>query len=136
MWTRANKDLSYVTIQGSIRYPHNLLKAPARRRHQKVVDANGLIVGYCRWILPEGCDQETWKEAVVPRVSEEQAETFKRESEASLWGGDHAMDVLDPPLEEMKQKWMKKKNYMCKLAFVKFRRSYYVWWTLQPGLTK
>jgi hypothetical protein len=125
IWTRLNKSCSYVTSQAVLRYSYNLLSEPERKRHQKVVDKTGMVCGYCRWVLPEGvkggdegeegererAKAELWAEAKVESVSEEEEERLKRQWESADWVYDHALDVLDGPQQEIKERLMGRKNY-------------------------
>jgi len=112
IWTRVNKDCAYVMSQASLRFAHSqLLANPARKRHQKVVDSTGQIVGYCRWLLPEGVDGELWPEAKVPAVSDEEAARWKKDFEEADWKYDHALDDFDKPMLEIKRALMAMKNY-------------------------
>ena len=122
-WTDPNwvllwrgKTLDHVISQSVRRQPYNLLKDPARYRHLKAVDImSGAIVGYARWILPEAdTEDKLWSSARVPAVSQENEREAKREFDAADWNFDHAMDVLDPPMNEMKHRLMKEKRYLRK----------------------
>lgn len=59
-----------------IRWPHNLLMNRAARRHQVVVHVpTGEIVGYARWLLPEG-HHDKWLETQVPDIDAAQREAY------------------------------------------------------------
>jgi len=112
LWTRVNKTCEYVTSQAALRWGYNVLKDPARGRYQKAVDANGQLVGYCKWVLPAGAGEELWPEAKVARVSEEEEKRIKAEFDSADWKFDHSFDVLDDPQDEMEQRLLGKKNYL------------------------
>jgi hypothetical protein len=78
MWRDKSKD--YVISQAIRRSAWNLLKDPTQYRHQKVQDSyTGAIVGYARWILPTRTDTGFWNEAIVPRVSQQEADAAEKE---------------------------------------------------------
>lgn len=68
----------FLIEQSTKRYPRNLLRDRATTRHQKTVNpVTGALVGYARWILPEGHSaaengEPAWPEAQVPAVSGEE----------------------------------------------------------------
>ena len=100
IWTRLNKTESYVISQAARRMPQNLLSDPSRRRHLKAVDVeSGRLVGYARWLLPEGMDA-AWPEAMTLRSNDEEVrqkeeEVAQREFNSADWEYDHALDELD-----------------------------------------
>ncbi|KAH8596159.1 hypothetical protein B0O99DRAFT_621160 [Bisporella sp. PMI_857] len=116
-WTNVNKTLPYHISQVSLRTPHNLVADPARRRHQKAVNESGELVGYCRWVLPEGDPEETgklWKEAKVKEaeeLGEEEKAKLKRDYDSADFKPDSRLDVLDEPMSTRKKELMAKKNY-------------------------
>ena len=109
--------------------PRNLLTDTTYRRHQKAIDEanSGAVVGYARWILPDGCSPTTtkkkkgstvdeiiiWSEAQVPAVSEEREREAERDFAAADWNWDHALDELDTPFLQMKNQLMNGKKYLC-----------------------
>lgn len=53
IWTNVGKTCEYVTSQSELRWSHNLLLDPDRRRNLKAVDEEtGEVVGYVRYIMP------------------------------------------------------------------------------------
>lgn len=115
------KTLDHIVSQAALRMPRNLLTDRPHRRHQKAVDAiSGAVVGYTRWILPEvgtetaavGDLDILWPEAQVPAISGEQEHVVKRNHAAADWSWDHTVDELDVPVTEMKNRLMKRKNYL------------------------
>jgi len=47
------------------RLPWNLVKMTSAKRHRQAVDdATGNVVGYVRWIIPDGCADE-WADGIV-----------------------------------------------------------------------
>lgn len=64
-----------------IRWPHNLLLDRAARRHQVVVHVpTGEIVGYARWLMPEGY-QDKWLETQMPDI-----DAAQKEAHAEVYG--------------------------------------------------
>jgi hypothetical protein len=55
-----------------------------------------------------------WPEAVVPPVSEEREQMLRQEAEKADWDYDRALDELDEPMLEMKERLMGEKKYMRK----------------------
>ena len=113
------KTLEYVISQAVRRMPATLLKDPEHSRHQKAIDIqSGAILGYARWILPKVNDNddeavaERWPAARVPAVSESQQRNAACERDAADWNYDHALDVLDEPMMEMKHRLMDGKGHM------------------------
>jgi hypothetical protein len=125
-WTDPNwvliwrgKTLEYVTSQAARRMPALLLRDRLHARHQKAVNSHsGAIVGYARWILPtqSGETRESldrlWAAAQVPAVSKEVERNAKRELEKADWSYDHAMDELDAPMIETKNRLMEGKRFL------------------------
>lgn len=86
-WWNMNwdKPLDTIIASATVRMPTNLLKERDVRRHQKVMDAEtGQIVGYARWILPAS-HADSWLEAQVPDVSEQDKARFQAAYEAADW---------------------------------------------------
>jgi len=127
-WVRLwpGKSLDFVATQAAKRGTHMLLSDQGRRRHLKAVDhANDdRIVGYARWQMPLfphpsggevperfGCN--LWPDARVPDVPDNERQRAQAASEAADWDFDRALDVLDPPMLDMKEKWMGVKPYIC-----------------------
>lgn len=115
-WTRVNKTASYVIAQQVKRRPHQLLQETARRRHQKAVDeSTGEIVGYCRWILPDGVDENAWAEAKVnDDVGVERREELKKQFDEADFSPDESLDHIEKVLDEPKKRTRMAKNYMGK----------------------
>ncbi|KAE9374829.1 acyl-CoA N-acyltransferase [Stipitochalara longipes BDJ] len=116
IWTRLNppKSCEYVTTQCALRVGWNLISGGERRRHLKVIDATGRVVGYCRWVLPEGVKgvEELWPEAKVPGVGKEEELRLCRMHGSADWTYDHALDVLDGPQKEAKERLMRGRSYL------------------------
>jgi hypothetical protein len=61
------------------RLPKALSSNREERRHQKVIDqSTGEIVGYARWILPDGAHGIEWLDAQVPEASEAEMEAYEK----------------------------------------------------------
>jgi hypothetical protein len=84
-------------------------------RREKVVDeSTGEAVGFVSFILPnadvageneDGASEETgqiWPEAHVPEVDDETRELMKKRYDEVDWKIDHAMDVLDSHINELR----------------------------------
>jgi hypothetical protein len=126
MWTRKNKSCEYVISQSMHRWPYNLTKDPIHRRHEKVVDVDtGELVGFAVWILPEASGAgeekdradkkesgELWPEACGPEVDDETRELLKKKYDEADWEYDQAMDVLDPPVNELKKRLKGDKRWL------------------------
>lgn len=117
------KTLDSVVSQAVRRMAHTLLIDPVHRRHEKAIDiVSGAVVGYVRWSLTEAGPQATapwdpenlWTAARVPAVDEERRLEAEREFTAADWNYDHALDELDGPMLEIKDRLLKKKNYLRK----------------------
>jgi len=130
LWPGKTRD--YVASQAARRGTHMLLSDRRRRRHLKAVDPadDNRIVGYARWEMPlslpadreEGRDRlghSLWPQARVPDVSDNDRQRAQEESEAADWEFDRSLDVLDPPMIDMKDEQMRHKHYICRL--VRFR---------------
>ncbi|KAK1245469.1 hypothetical protein MKX08_005098 [Trichoderma sp. CBMAI-0020] len=86
-WWNMNwdKPLDAIIESATARMPTNLLKDRDVRRHQKVIDtATGQVVGYARWILPAS-HADSWLDAQVPDVSEQDKARFQTAYEAADW---------------------------------------------------
>ena len=67
------------------RYPHNITQNRATKRHQKAIDSStGELVGYARWVLPEGYEN-LWPEAQLDELSEEEREKCRKLYEEAWW---------------------------------------------------
>ena len=122
LWPGKTRD--YVASQAAKRGTHMLLSIQSRRRHLKAVDlANeGRIVAYARWVMPEervadGDGENTpestlWPEGEVPDVLDQERQQAQLMSGEADWEFDRALDVLDPPMLDMKEKWMRGKRYI------------------------
>lgn len=109
----------YVISQATQRFSHNLLGDPTHRRHLKAVDAKtGEIVGYVRYVLPEGSSADLWAEAKAPAVSKELAAEAKKNFDAADWNHDDSMDPLDEPMTAIKKSLMEGKGYLCELILL------------------
>jgi hypothetical protein len=128
LWTRKNKSREYVISQALLRWPYNLAKDPIYRRTEKVADVStGELVGFATWILPnidvagedkDGASKQEigklWPEARVPETDNETLELLKKRYDEADWEFDHAMDVLDPLVNELRirlkgdKKWLSK----------------------------
>ncbi|KAI2479895.1 acetyltransferase [Pyrenophora tritici-repentis] len=92
------------------RLPWNLVKVISTKRHRKVVeDATGDIVGYARWIIPDGCTDE-WAEGVVVEIDSESSRVYKEDfrsvtEDGKIRGLDHpVVDELSEAIEKAEAK--------------------------------
>lgn len=95
------------------RYPRNLLSNRASVRHQKAVDENGRLVGYCRWVLPSShAGFATWPEAITPAVSPEKEAEIRRAAALIVWNPNEESDELDTNAGKITNKVMARKPYL------------------------
>ena len=139
MWPGRTRE--YMAAQGERRGTHMLLSNRRQSRHLKAVDtADGnRVVGYARWKLPNiippahGQGQEkatqrghfsynSWPEAQVPEVSDDERQQAQMESDAADWDFDRALDVLDPPMIDMKDRLMRYKHYVCRFRYAEAQK--------------
>ncbi|KAF7538263.1 hypothetical protein G7054_g3075 [Neopestalotiopsis clavispora] len=105
-------------IETAKRYPRNLLQNRDTARHQKAVDPEtGRLVGYARWSIPAAhavtaTGNPVWPDAVVPAVSPEEEDEFKRVAESADWKPDVTSDPLDDEMIRIKQELIAAKPYM------------------------
>lgn len=108
----------FLIEQATKRYPRSLIRDHAVNRHQKAVDpVTGTLVGYARWVLPEGhqldeSGQPTWPEAQVPAVSVEEEEEFRKLAESAWWEGRSGMSGLDDKNEVVMDRIMAERPYI------------------------
>jgi hypothetical protein len=75
MW--GSKPLSELIEDTTARLPHVLVTGREKRRHVKAVDdSTGAVIGYARWILPDGDDRITWPEAQVPEPTPQEVKDY------------------------------------------------------------
>lgn len=95
------------------RYPRTLINNRESARHQKAVDENGQLVGYCRWILPPShANFETWPEAITPAVSQEEEAEIRRVAANVVFDPNMESDELDVLAGKIKDEIMSKKPYL------------------------
>jgi hypothetical protein len=113
MWP--NKSREYVTTQAVLRMPFTLLRDPVHKRHQKVIDDNGKVLGYARWTLPSTGNDETvlWPEACVETVSDEEIHKAEMEYKSAWWDYDRSLDVLDNPIDEIRNSLYDPTKHIC-----------------------
>ncbi|OIW28767.1 acyl-CoA N-acyltransferase [Coniochaeta ligniaria NRRL 30616] len=112
----------HVAEQAAKRGRRNLLLDRAHRRHLQAVDAEtGAVVGYARWVLPDGgCSGDDsdpchrlWTEAQIPDVDEEVRREAERQSASADWTFTRGpIDGIDAPIEAMTAKLRAGKRYM------------------------
>jgi hypothetical protein len=117
----------YVVEQAAKRGRRNLLLDRAHRRHLKAVDAEtGAVVGYARWVLPDGgCNGDEndpchnlWTEAQIPEVDDDVRRDAERESASADWTFTPGpIDDIDEPIQALKAKLKDGKRYMGMLCF-------------------
>lgn len=88
------------------RLPWNLVKVTSTKRHRKVVDdATGNVVGYARWIIPDG-HIDTWADGVVLENDLEKRQAYEQAfqdvtDDGKIRGLDHEMvDELSEAIEK------------------------------------
>jgi hypothetical protein len=121
-WTRKNKSCEYVISQAELRWPYNLTKDPVHIRREKAVDVStGELVGFASWYLPENEDwadkqkiYQMWPEARVPEVNEEKQQRLKKKFDEADWASDSVMNILSPPVKEMRIKLKGDQNWLRK----------------------
>ncbi len=93
--------LDFLIEQSSKRQPRNLLRDREKTRHLKAVDpVTGELVGYARWILPEGRlttqdGEPEWKEGYVPDVGAEEKKKIEEVAESAWWEAGKGMQGSD-----------------------------------------
>lgn len=61
------------------RLPWNLVRVTSLKRHRKVVENNtGNDVGYARWIIPSGLDDE-WSDGIVSETDPERRQEYEED---------------------------------------------------------
>ncbi len=81
--------------------PTRLLRERDTRRHQKAVDPDsGKLVGYARWLLPDGrtttsASEPEWAEAQMPDVSADRRKALDAVAAGAWWGPRTDVDELD-----------------------------------------
>jgi len=122
IWKNVNKTLPFVISQCTLRMPHNLLQDPAHRRHLIATDlSNGELVGYIRFILPEGgwegvSEQDVaslWPEAKVSDegIGEEKRKEILSDFSSADWTFDSS-DNLDAAFEPIRKKVKEGKQWI------------------------
>ncbi|KAK3329990.1 acyl-CoA N-acyltransferase [Apodospora peruviana] len=113
------KTCEFVIEQATKRSPMRLLVDRHKMRHQKAVDGDGAVVGYCRWGLPDtktttSENKPEWPEAQVPAVSAEQYKQFEELRDSAWWGGGEpdGKEELDDRLANIKQRILAERPYM------------------------
>lgn len=115
-WWNMNwdKPLDAIIESATARMPTNLLKDRNARRHQKVIDTStGQIAGYARWILPAS-HADSWLDAQVPDVSEQDKARFQTAYEAADWAIRPEVDGSDDLVVEQFHKHAPKEPYISK----------------------
>lgn len=115
-WWNMNwdKPLDAIIESATARMPTNLLKERDVRRQQKVIDtATGQIVGYARWILPAS-HADSWLDAQVPDVSEQDKARFQAAYEAVDWAIRPEVEGSDDLVVEQFHKHAPKGPYISK----------------------
>jgi hypothetical protein len=115
MWP--NKSREYVTTQAVLRMPLTLLRDPVHKRHQKVIDDNSKVLGYARWTLPSTGNDEAvfWPEARIEIVGDEEIQKAEIEYKSAWWDYDRSLDVLDDPIDEIRNRLYDPRTHVCTL---------------------
>lgn len=113
----------FLIEQAAKRQPRNLLRNRDKTRHQKAVDpVTGSVVGYARWILPDGYfiakdgDPE-WAEAQVPDVSDQEKEQFNQLAESAWWNGTDLLNNIDDKNYVVMNRILRERPYISKLQY-------------------
>ncbi|KAJ0158433.1 hypothetical protein CTA2_11585 [Colletotrichum tanaceti] len=100
------------------RLPRNLVRGRASRRHRKAVDAvTGEVVGYARWVLPEG-REDLWEDARVAEPSAQQAARYEARYSAYMADGkikglnSEITESLSPLLEKTEEDILKTGEFL------------------------
>ncbi|KAF2420216.1 hypothetical protein EJ08DRAFT_598520, partial [Tothia fuscella] len=110
-WSRKSKSREYVISQAVERWPYNLVKDTIHTRREKAIDVStGKLMGFSTWILPKSSSAsepeeevcKLWPEARVADVDEETLRLLKKRYDIADWESDHAMDVMDQPVRELR----------------------------------
>ena len=88
------------------RLPWNIVKVTSPKRHRKVVEeATGNVVGYARWIIPDG-HVDTWANGIVLETDLEKRQAYEQTfqdvtDDGKIRGIDHQMvDELSEVIEK------------------------------------
>lgn len=88
------------------RLPWNIVKVTSPKRHRKVVEeATGNVVGYARWIIPDG-HVDTWANGIVLETDLEKRQAYEQAfqdvtDDGKIRGIDHQMvDELSEAIEK------------------------------------
>lgn len=111
------RPLQDIIAECTKRTPTTLLRDRAQKRHQKVVDETGAVVGYARWILPDRLTGE-WLEAQTPAVSPSEEEEYMRLFCSARWTREAEVNSLGSPLEVIMERLMRGKEYLGKIYFI------------------
>lgn len=114
-WPKGTK-LDFLIEQSAKRQPRNLLRDRENTRHQKAIDpATGQVVGYARWILPNGKGGEKmWEEALVPDVSPVERERFEEEAKSAKWPAGASAEDMDDYNQVVIKRFLSEKPYISK----------------------
>ncbi|KXT12674.1 hypothetical protein AC579_3279, partial [Pseudocercospora musae] len=102
MWE--GRSLQDMTNAMELRAPRNLHTQINVRRHETIVNREGEIVGYARWILPESLAHE-WLSAKTVAVSDDDIATFQKSHERADWKATRDTSALDAPVEAAMEKY-------------------------------
>ncbi|RDW65748.1 GNAT family N-acetyltransferase [Aspergillus mulundensis] len=113
-------ELSYLIDQCSLRYPRSLSQNRQTMRHQKAIDpTTGEVVGYARWVLPEGLDQNAagregvaWPDAQVPRIPQEEEKEFEKRALSAWWSPRTDMGAMDDQIHAIADRHVRGKVYI------------------------
>ncbi|WQF81103.1 Putative GNAT domain, acyl-CoA N-acyltransferase [Colletotrichum destructivum] len=110
--------LEDIIVSCENRLPRNLVKGRGSRRHRKAVDAvTGEVVGYARWVLPEG-QEDLWKDAQVAEPSAQQAALYEARYSAYTVDGkikglnNEITESLSPLLEKTEEDILKTGTFL------------------------
>lgn len=115
-----NVTLDFMIQEMTKKLPMDLLKDADNSRHEMAVDGEtGAVMGYIRWIFPDGVlngqqpDEIKWKTAQVPRVSEEKFKELEK-LDNSAWCESKSLGALGNRLGEAHMRIMSKQSYIGK----------------------
>jgi hypothetical protein len=111
-----NIPLDEIVASCKKRMPWNMLRNRETHRHIKAVNADGNLVGYARWILPES-KKGSWLCGTVPGVGKEETMRLMEMHRSAEWNLRRDMDVLDYPVHARVRELKKGKEYISTRIF-------------------
>lgn len=124
-WLLVWRDMSLPDIiaDSERRLPWNLINGRDHKRHQKVVEENGEVIGYVRWLLLNECPI-SWEEAQVKEGSEEERNWCKEQWDQGTENGRpkgvyrEMTAGMSGRLEDAENEIVKKEPFLCEFSIM------------------